>query len=53
MKIYLAGTAPGNDNTRERGMLNIPNRLLSYYFITTKLMFNDLVFKAIKKANKK
>ena len=31
MKIYLATTAPGNEG-REK-MLNIPNRLLSYYHI--------------------
>lgn len=33
MKIYLATTAPGNEQWRERGMLDIPQRLLSYYHI--------------------
>ena len=33
MKIYLATTAPGNEQWRERGMMDIPRRLLSYYHI--------------------
>lgn len=49
MKIYLASTAPANESWREQGMLLIPNRLLSYYHIKTKILENDEVFEAIKK----
>jgi hypothetical protein len=50
MKIYLASTAPcSNESWREQGMLLIPNRLLSYYHIKTKMLKSDEVFEAIKK----
>jgi len=48
MKIYLAATAPGNESSRERGMLYMPRRLLSYYYIVTELMENHKVFEKIK-----
>lgn len=48
MKIYLAATAPGNESSRERGMLYMPRRLLSYYYIVTKLMENNKVFQTIQ-----
>ena len=49
MKIYLAATAPGNEQQRERGMLDIPRRLLSYFLIKNKMMENDKVFYTIIK----
>jgi len=49
MKIYLASTAPSNESWREQRMLLIPNRLLSYYHIKTKMLESDEVFEAIKK----
>jgi len=49
MKIYLATTAPGNEAWRERGMLNIPRRLLSYYHIIKKQFECDHVFKTVQK----
>jgi hypothetical protein len=49
MRIYLASTGPGNETHRERGMLPIHHRLLSYYHIVTKALGNDKVFEAIKK----
>ena len=52
MKIYLASTGPNNEVQRERGMLPITRRLLSYYaIINPKLPFNDSgkVFQAIRK----
>jgi len=48
MKIYLATTAPGNETQRERGMLPIARRLLSYYHIKEKILQCDEVFEAIK-----
>lgn len=33
MKIFLAATGPQNEKQRERGMLDIPRRLLSYCLI--------------------
>ena len=53
MKIYLATTAPGNETWRERGMLDIPRRLLSYYHIIQRQFGVDLVFQTIasEKAN--
>lgn len=47
MKIYLAATAPGNE--QQRGMLEIPRRLLSYFLIKFKIMENDKVFFNIKR----
>ena len=52
MKIYLASSAPGNESQRERGMLPINKRLLSYYFILYKKLENDKIFKCIKYENK-
>jgi len=52
MKIYLAATAPGNEQQRERGMLEIPRRLLSYFLIKYKMMENDKVFQNIAKIRK-
>jgi riboflavin synthase len=52
MKIYLAATAPGNETCRERGMLDIPTRLLSYYLIMNQIMTNDKVFETITKENR-
>lgn len=51
MIIYLAATAPGNEQKRERGMLLIKHRLLSYFYIANSLMENDQVFKRIKQYN--
>ena len=53
MRIYLASTAPSNESWREQGMLLIPNRLLSYYHIKTKILESDKVFEAIKKLKTK
>ncbi len=47
MKIYLAATAPGNETWRERGMLDIPTRLLSYFLIINKTMEAHQVFRRI------
>lgn len=52
MKIYIAATAPGNESCRERGMLDVPVRLLSYFLIKTKEMENDKVFATIVKENR-
>lgn len=53
MKIYLAGTGPGkqeSETTKKRGMLNIPKRLLSYYHLTSSSPeFGSQVFNIIKK----
>ncbi len=47
MKIYLAASAPGNETCRKRGMLDIENRLLSYFLIRYKVMECDKIFKII------
>lgn len=47
MKIYLADTGPCNEVPRERGMLDIPRRLLSYFWIIHKEMQSDQVFNTI------
>ncbi len=52
MKIYLASAAPGNETQRERGMLPISTRLLSYYHISRKELDCEKVFEAIKKSKK-
>lgn len=52
MKIYLAATAPGNEQCHENGFLPLPRRLLSYYFITTKMMETDIVFQNILETKK-
>ena len=49
MIIYLAATAPGNEQKRERGMLPISNRLLSYFLIKKKQFECDVIFTNIKK----
>jgi hypothetical protein len=49
MRIYLASTGPSNEANRERGMLPINHRLLSYYHIVTKALDNDKVFEAIRR----
>lgn len=49
MKIYLAATAPGNDSKRERGVLSISKRLLSYFLIKHKILECHLIFNTIKK----
>jgi len=49
LKIYLATTAPGNESKRERGMLDIQRRLLSYYHIKQKQFECDHVFICIKR----
>lgn len=51
MKIYLAASAPGNESQRERGMLDIPRRLLSYYLIILKQMECDQILNIIKHEN--
>ena len=52
MKIYLAASAPRNETVRERGMLDIHNRLLSYYHIIKKQFECDQIFKTIIKEKK-
>jgi len=49
MKIYLASTGPGNETQRERGMLPIDKRLLSYYHIKDEQFQCHIVFQTIKK----
>jgi len=51
MKIYLATTGPGNETVRERGMLDISRRLLSYYHICNQLFECDKVLEVIKREN--
>jgi hypothetical protein len=51
MIIYLANTAPGNEQKRPKGMLDIRKRLLSYHCIVKKILENHLIFKAIKNEN--
>lgn len=51
MRLYLASSAPGNESQRERGMLNIPKRLLSYYYIENKKLENHSIFNCIKNEN--
>ena len=52
MEIYLAATAPGNEIREQDLVLNIKNRLLSFYFILNKAMDQHKVFRKIKHANK-
>ena len=52
MKIYLAATGPCNELWRERGMLPIYQRLLSYYFINIGSLDQRGVFQNIKKLNR-
>jgi|GEM_PF-4902998 len=49
MKIYIASTAPGNEQHHPNGMLNTPRRLLSYHTIRNKQFDDFQVFYAIKK----
>ena len=51
MIIYLASSAPGNESQRERGMIDIEKRLLSYYFIESKKLENHKIFNCIKNEN--
>jgi len=51
MKIYLAASAPGNESSRKRGMLDIPKRLLSYFFIKEGIMENNKIFMVICNEN--
>ena len=53
MKIYLASAAPGNETKRERGMLSIDKRLLSFYHISNKILENHKIFKCIKNEAKR
>lgn len=55
MRIYLAATAPSNEKKRPQGMLEIPRRLLSYYFITEHHQDMDAraVFEAIQRLHEK
>ncbi len=53
MKIYLATTAPGNEVQRERGMMDIPKRLLSYWHLVGNKFECWDVFKVIIKGKKK
>lgn len=53
MKIYLASTAPGNEKIRKKGMLDIYNRLLSYYLIKNNNFEDKFVFLTIKKEKEK
>ena len=52
MKIYLATTAPGNEQNRKYGMLLIFQRLLSYYHIQKKQFECDKILQNIIKYNK-
>lgn len=50
LKLYLAGTAPGNEPKNSQ----IVRRLLSFYFVyVDKKMMQDLVFDRIIKQKKK
>ena len=53
MIIYLAASAPGNEQKRERGFIPISHRLLSYFLIKKKQFECDVIFTNIKKHNKK
>jgi len=48
MKIYLAATAPGNEDRHKHGFLLLRRRLLSYYLIRKNLFESGTVFKKIK-----
>ncbi len=43
MKLYLAGTAPGNDMglSRDRTPMPLTRRLFSYYFLRIHKTFED------------
>lgn len=51
MIIYFAATAPGNEAQRERGMINLENRLLSYFLISHNMFECGNVFEKIKHEN--
>ncbi len=54
MKIYFAAGAPGNEHPNNMvGMVSLPNRLLSYYLIKNKILECHIIFKRIKKYEKK
>jgi hypothetical protein len=52
MKIYLATTAPGNEQWREGGMMNISRRLLSFFHILKNQFECREVLAAIIKENR-
>lgn len=49
MKIYLAASAPGNENMREFGFITFPRRLLSYFLIKKNQFECNDIFKNIIK----
>ncbi len=49
MKIYLATTAPGNEQQRPRGMLDVQRRLLSYFHVLHNMFECADVFGVIVK----
>jgi len=52
MKIYIASSAPGNNNWQKRYNSHITKRLLSFYSIKEREFSCDYVFKLIKESNK-
>jgi len=52
MILYLAASAPGNEHPRKRHMLEIENRLLSYYLIKFNKFECGNVFSVINNINK-
>jgi hypothetical protein len=52
MKLYLAATAPGNEEREALKPLPIHHRLLSYFFIATKGLECHTVFERIKNNNR-
>jgi len=53
MIMYLAATAPGNENIHTDGMIILKNRLLSYYLIRENKLECRNVFTAIINKNSK
>ncbi|MDD2260680.1 MAG: hypothetical protein PHC31_01015 [Clostridia bacterium] len=51
MKIYLATTAPGMEQTQPDGFVKASHRLLSYYHIKKAMFEVDLIFSKIIKYN--
>jgi len=51
MILYMAATAPGNEQKRKHHMLILPHRLLSYFLIKAKKLECDVLFTSIKKYN--
>lgn len=52
MKLYLAATAPGNEEREALKPHPIHHRLLSYFFIATKGLECHTVFERIKNNNR-